>query len=125
MELELHVRGTEFLEALRNYAERRLRFSVRRLDHHIKRLRIYVEDLNGSRGGIDKRCRIIAQIAPSGNLVIEETDARIHEAVDRAADRFGRTVRRELKRRQARRLGKVRVDSIRYPNRWRFAEGEL
>lgn len=125
MELELHVRGTDFLEALRNYAERRLRFSVRRLVHHIRRLRIYVEDLNGPRGGIDKRCRIVVEFAPSGNLVIEETAARIHEAVDRAAGRLRRSVRRELKRRQTRRLGKVRVDSIRYPNRWRFAEGEL
>lgn len=124
MELELRVRGTYFLEALRNYTEHRLRFSVRRLGHSIKRLRVSVEDLNGPRGGVDKRCRIIAEISPSGKLIIEETDPRIHEAVDRAADRLRRSVRRELKRRQAHRLGKVKTESIRYPQRWELAEGE-
>jgi len=124
MELELRVRGTYFLEALRNYTERRLRFSVRRLNPRIKRLRVCVEDLNGPRGGMDKRCRIVAEISPSGNLVIEETDAQIHEAVDRAADRLRRSVRRELKRRQTRRLGKVKTGSIRNPGRWQLAEGE-
>ncbi len=124
MELELRVRGTYFLEALRNYTERRLRFSVRRLGPRIKRLRVSVEDLNGPRGGVDKRCRIVAEISPSGNLVIEETDTQIHEAVDRAADRLRRSVRRELKRREARRLGKVKAGSIRNPGRWQLAEGE-
>ena len=125
MELELRVRGTYFLDALRNYAERRLRFSVRRLNPRIKRLRVSVEDVNGPRGGVDKRCRIVAEISPSGNLVIEETDTRAHEAVDRAADRLRRSVRRELKRRQSRRLGKVKTDSIRYPRRWNLAEDEV
>ncbi|MEJ2009366.1 MAG: HPF/RaiA family ribosome-associated protein [Acidobacteriota bacterium] len=125
MELELRVRGTYFLDALRDYAERRLRFSVRRLNPRIKRLRVSVEDVNGPRGGVDKRCRIVADISPSGNLVIEETDTRAHEAVDRAADRLRRNVRRELKRRQSRRLGKVKTDSIRYPGRWHLAEGEV
>lgn len=125
MELELRVRGTYFLDALRDYAERRLRFSVRRLNPRIKRLRVSVEDVNGPRGGVDKRCRIVADMSPSGNLVIEETDTRAHEAVDRAADRLRRNVRRELKRRQSRRLGKVKMDSIRYPRRWHLAEGEV
>lgn len=124
MDLELHVRGTYFLQAARDYAERRFRFSLRRLSHRVKRLRICIEDLNGPRGGVDKRCLIVAQVAPFGNLVIEETDAHIHEAMDRAANRLRRTLRRELKRRQARRLGKVKVASIRYPHRWQLAEVE-
>lgn len=121
MELELRVRGTYFLEALRNYMERRLRFSVRRLGHRINRLRVSVEDLNGPRGSVDKRCRIVAEIFPSGNLIIEETDARVHEAVDRAADRLRRSIRRELKRRQAHRPGKGKTESIRYPSYWQLA----
>lgn len=124
MDLELHVRGTIFLEAVRNYAERRFRFAFRRLGNHIKRLRICVEDLNGPRGGVDKCCRIVADIVPSGNLVIVETDARIHEAMDRAADRLRRNLQRELKRRHTRRLGKGNLASIRYPRRWRWVESE-
>lgn len=114
MEVELHVRGTR-AETLRKYAERRLCFALRRFAHRIRRLRIDVEDLNGPRGGVDKQCRILAEVVPSGRLVIEETDVHIYEALDQAADRLKRCVRRDLGRRQTRRLGKMRANSIRYP----------
>jgi ribosome hibernation promoting factor len=122
MELELHVRGTEVAQTLRRYAERRFRFALRRFAHRVRRLRIYIADLNGPRGGIDKRCRILAEVAPSGSLVLEETDVHVYEAMDRAADRLRRCVRRDLKRRQARRLGKVHAGSIRYPATSRVAQ---
>ena len=114
MQMELHIRGN-VAEPLRRYAERRFRFALCRFSHRIRRLRIYVADVNGPRGGVDKQCRILLEIAPSGSLVVEETDVRLHEAMDRAADRLRRCVRRDLKRRQARRLGKMHGGSMRYP----------
>jgi putative sigma-54 modulation protein len=121
MQLELHIRGN-VAEPLRRYAERRFRFALRRFSHHVRRLRIYVADVNGPRGGVDKQCRILLDVAPSGSLVLEETDVRLHEAMDRAADRLRRCICRDMKRRQARKLGKVRGSSIRYPWTTRFAE---
>ncbi len=115
MKLELHVRGTHVAETLRRYVERRFRFALRRFSHRVRLLRIYVADLNGPRGGVDKQCRILAEVAPSGSLVLEETDVHLYEAMDRAAGRLRRCIRRDLKRRQARRLGKVHSGSIRYP----------
>lgn len=112
------------METLRDYTERRFRFSLRRFGHRVKRLRVSVEDLNGPRGGVDKRCRIIAEISPSGRLVIEEADVQIHEAVDRAADRLRRSIRRELKRREACWLGNVKAESIRYPRGWQPVKSE-
>ncbi len=115
MELELHVRGTRFAQTLRRYAERRFRFALRRFTQHVKRLRIDVEDLNGPRGGVDKQCRILADVAPSGRLVLAEKDAHLYAAMDRAADRLKRSVCRDIQRRHARRAGKVHAGSIRRP----------
>lgn len=125
MELEFHVRGTDAGQFLRRYAERRFRFALRRLAHRVKRLRIYVADLNGPRGGVDKQCRILADVTPSGRIVLEETDVHVYEAMDRAADRLRRSVCRDLKRRQARKLGKVRAESIRYPAGVRMTGAEV
>jgi ribosome hibernation promoting factor len=124
MQLELHVRGTYVAETLRRYAEHRFRFALRRFSHRVRRLRIYIADLNGPRGGVDKQCRILAEVAPSGSLVLKETDTHVYEAMDRAADRLRRCVRRDLKRRQARRLGKVHGGSIRYPGTTKLTEAE-
>ena len=121
MQLELHIRGN-VAEPLRRYAERRFRFALRRFSHCVRRLRIYVADVNGPRGGIDKQCRILVEVAPSGSLVLEETDVRLQEAMDRAADRLRRCVRRDLKRRQDRRMGKFHGGSIRYPWTTRLLE---
>ncbi len=124
MKLELHVRGGCFAETLQHYAERRFRFALRRFSHHIRRLQIHIEDLNGPRGGVDKQCRILAAVAPSGTLVVEERDARVYEAMDRAADRLRRRVRRDMKRRQVLRRGKGHGRSIRYPGTIEYSEAE-
>lgn len=115
MELELHVHGTHIAQNLRRYAERRFRFAFRRFSRQVRRLRIYVADINGPRGGGDKQCRILADIAPSGRLVLTETDPHMRAAMDRAAHRLKQTLRRDIERRRARETGKVHAGSIRFP----------
>ena len=57
-------------------------------------------DLNGPRGGLDKQCRVTVTLSPSGRVMVEATDANLHSAIDRAADRLERSVTRELERRR-------------------------
>lgn len=124
MEMELHILGAYSLRSVRHYAERRLRNSVRRFGRRVKHLKVSIKDVNGPRGGVDKRCRIIAEIRPSGEVVIEETDAQVQEAIDRASSRLRHSVQRKLDRREAHWLGKVKAGSIRYPGHWQLAENE-
>ena len=43
---------------MRALAERRVRFSMRRLSWLVPRVKVYLSDVNGPRGGIDKRCQV-------------------------------------------------------------------
>ena len=43
---------------LRALAVRRVRFALRRLSWLVPRARIQLTDVNGARGGIDKRCQV-------------------------------------------------------------------
>lgn len=43
---------------MRAFAERRVRFSMRRLSWLVPRVKVYLSDVNGPRGGIDKRCQV-------------------------------------------------------------------
>jgi ribosome hibernation promoting factor len=101
MQLEMRVRNTDVVHALRAYVERRLRFALDRFDKRIRRVTVRIGDLNGPRGGEDKLCRIQVDVVPPGTLLVEERNADIYGAIDRAARRLKESMGRELQRRRA------------------------
>jgi hypothetical protein len=68
MQVLFEARSPEAL-ALRGVAVRRTRFVMRRLHWMVPRARVHLDDVNGLRGGVDKRCRIELR-APAGNPVV-------------------------------------------------------
>lgn len=79
---------------------RRLEFALGRFSERVLRVSARVADLNGPRGGIDKSCVITLHLQQSGRpIVIEDVDVDPFVAIDRAADRAGRTVARAVARR--------------------------
>src|SRR5688572_32685444 len=60
---------------LREYAERRLAFSLRRFQQHIRNVRVRLVDLNGPKRGIDARCSVIAELTNGRQLFVEATTA--------------------------------------------------
>lgn len=59
-----------------------------------------VEDLNGPRQGLHRRCRIIARMRTGASIVVSATDSDDFEAISLAAECVQRAVARELERRQ-------------------------
>lgn len=101
MELEIRSRGFELTEALRGHCERRLRFALDRFAERLGRVMVRVSDVNGPRGGLDKRCHILASTQGGGTLVIEHLATDAYEAVDQAAGRAAQTLARLLERERA------------------------
>lgn len=97
-QFEMQSRGFVLTDALREYTGRRLKFALARAEGHIRRVTVRLSDVNGPRGGIDKRCRIQVTINGLAAVVIEDTEADLYLAIDRAADRTGRSVARRLAR---------------------------
>ena len=105
MRIEVRGRHLEDTDGLQGHVERRLRFALGRFTGAVGRVTVRVEDVNGPRGGVDKRCRLVVALAPRGELIIEDEDADVRTLLDRSADRAGRAVERRLARRRARRFG--------------------
>lgn len=104
MEIQFHIHNTDLVRALRMYVERRLRFSLSRFVGRLGRVTVKIEDTNGPRGGVDKSCRISAEMLPRRKLILHEAvDANLFVAVDHAIERIGRTFSRELERDRERR----------------------
>ncbi len=100
MRIELRGRAGIRSQAVRGYTERRLRFALGRFATRIERLTARVADVNGPRGGVDKTCQVVATLASGGEVRIEERDCDLYVAVDRASERLGRCLAREIERRR-------------------------
>jgi len=102
MQIDIQTRNFSLTNALRSHAERRMRFGLTCCSDHIQRVVMRLSDINGSRGGADKRCQLQVVLAGLPNVVIEDTEADLYVAIDRATDRAGRTVGRRLTRQRDR-----------------------
>ncbi len=100
MQIEIQSRDFTLTEALEAYIKRRFNFVLSNRYDQIKRIRICLSDINGPRGGIDKRCRIQISLPHLKDIVIEDTESDLYIAIDRATDRAGRTINRRLTRLQ-------------------------
>jgi len=98
MQIEIQARSFTLTEALREQIKRRLGFALSTYDEQIQRIMVRLSDINGPRGGDDKQCHMQILLRQLPDVIIEDTEADMYVAIDRAADRAGRTVARRLSR---------------------------
>ena len=98
MHIDIHTHGFTLTAGLREYVEKRLAYAMSYGDDSIMRLTVRLSDINGPRGGNDKRCLIEARLKQAPAVVIEDVEADLYQAIDRAAERAGRTLVRRLAR---------------------------
>lgn len=99
MPFHIHAQGFDLTDALREHAERRLAFALSRFHDSLDRVVMQLADDNGPRGGVDKRCQVRVCFHGLPEVVITEVSEDLYVAIDRAADRAGRTAARRLERR--------------------------
>lgn len=79
-------------------AERRLRFVLRRLGWLVPMARIRMDDINGPRGGVDKRCQVELRTAGLGPVVVTAVSRHWRDALDRALARAAKVLLRHWRR---------------------------
>ncbi len=98
MNIEIQTRHFMLTEAIHDHVQRRLSFALSSRFQQIKRVIVRLSDINGPRGGNDKRCHIQISLPQQADVVIEDVQSDLYRAVDRAADRASRTISRRLSR---------------------------
>jgi putative sigma-54 modulation protein len=99
MQIEIQARNFSLTRAMRAHIERRLGFALSTCYRHVRRILVRLSDINGPRGGSDKRCHLEVML-PGQAVVVVDTEADLYLAINRAASRAGRTVMRQLRRRR-------------------------
>ena len=98
MQIDIQTRSFVMTEAIRHHSRRRLHFALSSYDDHIQRVVVRLSDINGPRGGADMRCHLRLVVPGLSDVVVEDIEADLYLAIDRAVDRAGRTLRRRLAR---------------------------
>ena len=84
--------------ALREYAERRLSFALRRFADQVQDVTVRLVDVNGPRGGVDTRCSITSNLVEGRRIFVEARAAWPFAAITQAVQRLNESVRRERER---------------------------
>ena len=83
---------------LRELAVHRVRFSMRRLAWWVPRAKVMLSDINGPRGGVDKRCQVELRTDGTGSVVVASVANNWRTALDNALTRAARFLMRQLRR---------------------------
>ncbi len=85
---------------MRKELDHRIEAVLARHERRIEAAEVSIVDLNGPRGGPDKQCRLRVKLHPRGRLYLQETDADVSVAVDRALERLVTALTRVVERRR-------------------------
>jgi ribosome-associated translation inhibitor RaiA len=100
MEVAVRARDIVWNEDLHERVQRSIEFAVDCHSSRIDRISVYLADLNGPRGGVDKLCQITAEIRGAKPVRILEKGDDLVTAVNRAARRLGYRIGRRVHRRR-------------------------
>lgn len=87
---------------LREAIETRVKTVFRRFSRRISEVRVWLDDLNGPRGGVDRMCRIEVQLIAGGTATATSRAQTFCVALANALERAKRAIDRLLKRRRTR-----------------------
>lgn len=98
MQIDIVHRNVCVTSEQKMWIDRRMHFALGRFAGRVRQASLVFSDINGARGGIDKKCRLLVTLNPLGEVVFEEMASNIEAAVSIIADRASRTIARQLER---------------------------
>lgn len=110
MNVQIHASNFTLTDGLREHIAWRIAYATNHGRDTVSRVIVHLSDVNGPRGGLDKRCGVELRVKGAQSLVVEDVQADLYVAIDRAFERIGRSLHRRL----ARRRGFVAVSAARH-----------
>ncbi|MEM6258882.1 MAG: HPF/RaiA family ribosome-associated protein [Planctomycetota bacterium] len=93
----LHLDNSEHVD---RHARERLTASLTHFASRVERVDVLLEDMHGLKHGVERRCTVRVTLSGASDVLVQHIHADIYQAVDLAAHRVKRTVRRRIKRRR-------------------------
>lgn len=98
MIIDLQARDFQLTDPLRQQIRQKLKAVLNRFGEKIHRVRVVLSDINGPKGGNDKRCVIKVKVNNHKTLVVDEVTDNIHESINRCARRVKHAITKTVSR---------------------------
>ena len=112
MNVLVRTQNVSLTPDIRNYLKRRLEFSLGKRSDSIHVVKVALSDINGPKGGQDKRCKLKVIISKLPPIFIKDTHESIYSAIDSACDRAARIVNRRLSMQKEKRRYEVSLQAV-------------
>lgn len=98
MIIRTFARNFSVSDAIRDHSETKIRLALGLYSDKIKQVDVVLKDVNGPKGGEDKRCKIVAHADGLGTLTAEETSLDMYAAISICAQKIRRGASRRFDR---------------------------
>ena len=102
MNIQIQARNFSLTDALKNHVRKRVKYALNVGADQIQRIQVRLSDINGPRGGVDKRCQIQVSLTGHTDIIIEDTHSDLYAAICQATGRLSKTLSRRLSRLRSR-----------------------
>ncbi len=110
MQITVQAQGLKLSSALYRRTRRHFDRALSRFRESIVDVHVYLKDVNGPKGGIDKAALVKIDLGNQQSVVVETESSNLLAAIGLSARRARRAVRRSL--------GRQRTVSRRLPSNW-------
>ncbi len=94
--VSIQARGFSLTQALKKRVQKRISFILGNVGNPVINVDVKLSDINGPKGGVDKKCQVFIQLKGHASVVVADTQNDMYYAIDRACSRALRTVRRRV-----------------------------
>ncbi|SMF14409.1 Sigma 54 modulation protein / S30EA ribosomal protein [Alteromonadaceae bacterium Bs31] len=98
MLLKIHTKGIHSSDSLHDIVNSKIRLILGRFSEKIQRVDAFLVDVNGPKGGDDKRCRLVIKLEKNLPFTVQDTSENILEALCAASHRGKRKIKRLVHR---------------------------
>lgn len=92
MNINLQARDFHLTDSLESKIRQKMNILLSRFDHKIRTTRVVLSDINGPKGGKDKRCIIKIEVHNFKTIVIDEVTDNMHESISRGSQQAKRAI---------------------------------
>ena len=110
MNITTTAQNFESSVALDTFVRSRLNNALERLEAEIIAIDVFMKDVNGPKGGIDKQALIRVQLRNRQVITVEAEHENLYAAIRNGVKRTRHTLRRQL--RKARQMDKQRANDV-------------
>jgi ribosomal subunit interface protein len=108
MNIQLQTQGFDLTDAIRAHVKKQINFNLVNFESHIMSVDVFLSDINGPKGGPDKKALVCIRLNSRSTVTVERTRADLYTAITLVSRQAKRTVRRALNKHRRMEKGALR-----------------